>query len=226
MSNKYAEELAAEKKLIEESNPLLKIKDFKEKQENKGTRSVPFTTKKDKHNNYFNLILSTDFEDLEMEIKGLMWGKEINEETGKTELIMMRNPNHYLSEDGALTILGLIKPHLSVGVKLGIMTREEFCQLQEIIRKTVGSFVQNNLYSLGMDSESKQRNAAPLLNMILATIRQEYSRSIAGLENERSHGDIKLSGDLDFGMNDPYSFGKGGFGGGKGGGFGLKDLKN
>ena len=59
------------------------------------------------------------------------------------------------------------------------------------------SYIRNNLYNLGMNNENKQRKARPLIVMLLNRIRSVYSRSIEGVENKRSHGDIKLSGQLE-----------------------------
>jgi len=91
------------------------------------------------------------------------------------------------------------------------MTRDEFLQQQEIIRKFLHSYIMNNLYKLGMDTEEKQRKSPTLFTMMMARIRSVYSRSIAGLENRRSHGDIKLSGELDMQKEDRFK---------------LEDMKN
>jgi len=55
-----------------------------------------------------------------------------------------------------------------------------------------------------MDTEEKQRKAPTLFVMMMARIRAVYSRSIAGLENLRSHGDIKLSGEIDIQREDKF----------------------
>lgn len=220
MSNRYADELKKEKQIIEESNPLFKKFTTENQQQKDGIRSVPFTTKKDRSGNYFHMILSSDFEDLEMEIRGLRYYKDIDV-NGKEILVTRKVENHYLSEEGAEDLLLELKGHLSSDIKLGVMTRDEFLMMQDIIRKFLVSYITNNLYKLGMDTEEKQRKSPTLIVMMLSRIRAVYSRSIAGLENERSHGDIKLSGDLDFGRNDPFMYG-GNFGSMKG----LKELKN
>ena len=118
------------------------------------------------------------------------------DENGKVRFVFKRRSDHFLSEEGAEELLVKIRPHLSPDIKLGICTREEFLAEQDGIRKQLMSYIHNGLYRLGMDTEQKQRNAPPLADAILLRIRNVYSRSIAGLENERSHGDIKLSGDL------------------------------
>jgi len=195
MANKYAEELEKERKIIKSVNPFAKTTK-KKKNIPKDLRSVPFINPRDKSGNYFNLILSSDFEDLEMEIRGLRYYKEFNE-FGEESIITKRVEGHYLSEQGSEDLLLELKAHLSSDIKLGVMTRDEFLQQQEIIRKWLHSYITNNLYKLGMDTEEKQRKAPTLFVMMMARIRSVYSRSIAGAENKMSHGDIKLSGDLD-----------------------------
>lgn len=194
MGNKYTEELEKERKFIENENPFNKrTKNVNQKIE---PRSIPFVNQKEKNVNYFSLLLNSDFEDLEMEIRGLRYYKEILP-SGKENVTTRKIPNHYLSDSGADDLLLELKAHLSSDIKLGVMTRDEFIQQMEIIRKHVGSYIGNNLYKLGMDTEEKQRKAATLLTMMYARIRAVYSRSIGGAENRSSHGDIKLTGDLD-----------------------------
>jgi hypothetical protein len=84
------------------------------------------------------------------------------------------------------------------------MTRDEFLMQMEIIRKFLHSYLTNNLYKIGMDTEEKQRKAPTLFTMMMARIRSVYSRSIAGKERDSSHGDIKLTGDLDMQREDKF----------------------
>lgn len=193
-SNKYAEELRKEKNSIASSNPFAKSSPKKIIDYN-NPRSVPFVNTKENNGNYFTLILNSDFEDIEMEIRGLRYYKEI--QNNKEVIITRRIAGHYLSESGSEDLLLELKAHLSPDIKLGVMSRDEFLQQQEIIRKWLVSYVSNNLYKLGMDTEEKQRKSPTLLVMMLARIRSVYSRSIAGMENKASHGDIKITGDLD-----------------------------
>ena len=201
MVNKYADELRKEKDMIAKQNPFTGKKPVRAKKEER--RSVPYVNQKEKSHNYFSLILSSDFQELEMEIRGLRHYIEIDGNGKEIKTIKMIK-DHYLSEAGAEDLLVELKGHLSSDIKLGIMTREEFLMQQDIIRKFLVSYISNNLYKLGMDTEEKQRKASTLLVMMLARIRSVYSRSIAGLENQRSHGDIKLSGDLDGHRDDMY----------------------
>lgn len=197
MSDKYAEELDMEKKNLPNKNPFRNITNKYKNKKHIENRAVPFVSKKDKGGNYFHFILGSDFEDLEMEIRGLRYYKEIDD-FGKETLITKKLPNHYLSEEGAEDLLVELKAHLSSDIKLGIFSRDEFLMQMDIIRKFLISYIQNNLYKLGMDTEEKQRKSPTLIVMMLSRIRSVYSRSIAGVENQRSHGDIQLKGELDY----------------------------
>jgi hypothetical protein len=205
-SNKYADELEKERELVEKANPFTarKLKPVENDINAPVKKSVPFMAKRDKDSNYFHMILGSDFEDLEMEIRGLRYYKDIDERTGKETLIMRRIDNHYLSEVGADDLILELKAHLSSDIKLGRLSRKEFLMQMEIIRKFLVSYVTNNLYKLGMDTEQKQRKSPTLLVMMLSRIRSVYSRSIGGQENNLSHGDMKFSGELDYGQNDKF----------------------
>ena len=207
MGNKYAEELRREKEILKKSNPFQKLREeemnFRKSAKLKdedyfGLDKNPFYAPKTKSSNYFHLILDSDYESLELDIRGLRYAKIFDPKTQKERVVLERKENHYLSEDGAEDLLMELKGHLSSDIKLGHLTHEEFLQTQEIIRKVLILYVQENLLKLGMDTEEKQRKAIPLLVMILNRVRAVYSRSIKGVENERSHGDIKLSGELDW----------------------------
>ncbi len=202
MANKYAEELEKERELLDRSNPFNRKKTIQNKKE-KEIRSLPYVEEKDSKNNYFSLILSSDFRDLEMEIRGLRYYKEVDG-NGKEVITTKKVEGHYLSDSGADDLLLELKAHLSSDIKLGVMTRDEFLQQNDIIRKFLHSYLMNNLYKLGMDTEEKQRKAPTLFTMMMARIRSVYSRSIAGMENKRSHGDIKLSGELDMQKEDRF----------------------
>jgi len=202
MANKYAEELEKERKLLDSSNPFNNKKTIPNKKEKK-IRSLPYVEERDSKNNYFSLILSSDFKDLEMEIRGLRYYKEVDV-NGKEVITTKKVEGHYLSDSGADDLLLELKAHLSSDIKLGVMTRDEFLQQNDIIRKFLHSYLMNNLYKLGMDTEEKQRKAPTLFTMMMARIRSVYSRSIAGMENKRSHGDIKLSGELDMQKEDRF----------------------
>lgn len=194
--NKYAEELKKEQEAIGKNNPFAKKRSSKPTTE-KETGKQPYYETAEKSNSYFNLILDSDYKDMELDIRGLRYVSYRDNKTGKKVIELERRKNHYLSEEGAEDLLMELKGHLSSDIKLGLLKEQEFLMTMEIIRKTFIKYMRNNLERLGMDTEDKQRKARPLIVMILNRIRAVYSRSIAGSENKRSHGDIKLSGVLD-----------------------------
>jgi len=91
-----------------------------------------------------------------MEIRGLRYYKEVDV-NGKEVITTKKVEGHYLSDSGADDLLLELKAHLSSDIKLGVMTRDEFLQQNDIIRKFLHSYLMNNLYKLGMDTEEKQR---------------------------------------------------------------------
>jgi len=194
MQNKYTQELQAEKSIFKRG----KSYPSKTNNTNNGLDDdIPYMDSVDnKSSNYFSLLLDPSYADLEMKIRGL---KRITvKDKFGTKNVLRRIPNHYLSDEGAEDILSELISYLGSDIKLGVLTTEEFLSTMDILRKFTVSYISNNMYKLGMDTEEKQRKAPQLINMILIRIRQVLSRSIAGKENERSHGDIKLSGELDF----------------------------
>lgn len=195
--SKYAEALKAENVFKKYKPKPQVVKPVKEVE-----KDTPHYEQRKKPEDYFGRILSSDFEDIELEIRGLRLVKEYDKFTGKEKVVYKRRQEHYLSEEGAEDLLLELKGHLSSDIKLGILTQDEFLKTQDIIRKGVVSYISNNLYQLGMDTEAKQRKAPTLIIMLLNRIRSVYSRSILGKENERSHGDLKISGDLGFGDKD------------------------
>lgn len=198
MVNKYAEELEKEQKAMSASNPFNKLNEDK-KQTPKTTQKIivkkPHYEPKIKPNSYFNLILGSDYEALELDLRGLRYVSYMK--GGKKVIELERKKDHYLSENGAEDILLELKGHLSTDIKLGFLTEKEFLKTQSIISHSLIKYMRNNVERLGMDTEEKQRKARPLIIMLLNRIRAVYSQSIQGTVNKSSHGDISLSGGLD-----------------------------
>lgn len=195
MGNKYEEELKKERESIKSKNPFVK-KPIPTNQPKHESTKKPYYLEKEKSNSYFNLILDSDYEALELDIRGLRY-VSYRDAKGKEIIELERRDNHYLSVDGAEDLLIELKGHLSTDIKLGFLKEKEFLLTQEIIRKTFIKYIRKNLERLGMDTETKQRKARPLIVMILNRIRSVYSQSITGQVNKSSHGDISLSGALD-----------------------------
>ena len=201
MVNKYSDELKKEKELMVKGNPFSNKQNIKQELK-KNNIKTPYHVEKEKSNSYFNLILDSDYESLELDIKGLRY---VSYMRGGKEIVQLeRRDNHYLSEEGAEDLLMELKGHLSTDIKLGFMSRVEFFQIQEIIRKTLIKYIRKNLERLGMDTETKQRKARPLIVMVLNRIRSVYSQSIEGKTHKSSHGDISLSGALDMDRDNKY----------------------
>ena len=126
----YAEELKREKELIAKGNPFLK-QELVQPETDTGVsqmptaqnkKSYPHISKKEKSTNYFSLILTSDFEDLEMDIRGIREYKEF-EANGKVRLVFKRRENHFLSEEGAEDLLLELRTHLNPDIKLAVFTR-------------------------------------------------------------------------------------------------------
>jgi len=204
MLNKYSEALKRERRFRNPSPRRRKDKNYNPYNDYNDYNDMTFNDSGEGGNGYFSLLLEPDYAKLEMKIRGLRQFK-IKDQFGKEKIVLKKVKDHYLSEDGAEEIITLLSSYVGSDMKLGVLTTDEFLQTMDIIRKVLISYVQNNLYSLGMDTERKQRKANTLCNMILVRIRQILSRSISGTENERSHGDIKLTGELDYQKEDRFN---------------------
>lgn len=198
MSNPYADALEKESKTISDDNPFSETSTSEARNINteKPTEKKLYYEEKKKSNNYFNLILDSDYKDIELEIRGLRYISYINE-SGKKIIELENKPDHYLNEDGAEYILTKLRMHTSSDLKLGFLTEEEFKRTMGIFTRTFIRFMKENLQELGMDTEKKQRKGVILTVAIINRVRSVYSRSISGRENKRSHGDISLSGNLE-----------------------------
>ena len=194
-TNKYAVELEKERKSMISKNPFAK-KNKQVKNVDKKTTKKPYYVEREKSNSYFNLILDSDYEAIELSIRGLRY-VTYKDEQGKEVIELEERENHYLSQEGAEDLLMELKGHLSTDIKLGYLRHDEFLLTQDIIRKSLIKYIRKNLERLGMNTETKQRKARQLIVMILNRIRAVYSQSITGQVSKMSHGDISLSGGLD-----------------------------
>ena len=200
---KYTEMLEQEKLKANTKNPFSKKRMIKQQSLNENDFRTPHFSSKGKSSNYFNLILDPGFEDIEMDIRGLRKIKIVGKD-GKTRIDIERKPDHFLSEDGSEKLLIFFKSLVRPDIKLGFSTQDEFLDNMNIIYRNISRYINENLYSLGMDTEDKQRNAIMVTVMLCSNIRPVFSRSVEGKENERSHGSINLSGELDFEQEDKF----------------------
>ena len=199
---KYSEMLNQERMSAKGKNPLVKRR-IERQERIKEIKTPHFSTKKSS-SNYFNLILDSGFQDIEMDIRGLRKVK-VTDKTGKTRIELEKKPDHFLSEDGSEKLLIYFKSLVRPDIKLGFSTKEEFLDNMNIIYRNISRYINENLYALGMDTEDKQRNAIMVCVMLCSNIRPVFSRSVEGKENERSHGSINLSGELDFEKEEKFS---------------------
>lgn len=199
MKNKYTEALEKEIKAIDSKNPFAnEIKKVNiDTNNNKAMKKTAYYEERKRSSSYFNLILDSDYRDIELEIKGLRYVQFIDPITGKKVVELERKENHYLSEDGAEYVLTELKLHTNPDIKLGHMTIDDYKRTMDLIQEVFSTFMQDSMIVLGMDTEAKQRKGVLLTVAIVNRIRAVYSRSIGGTENKRSHGDISLSGNLE-----------------------------
>jgi len=211
MPNEYAEELNKEIELLKEQNPFnndsqVIITDNENKNNGKHTpEKKDFYEEKTKSKNYFSLILDSDYQDIELEIRGLRYVTYRDEKTGKKIVELEKKKNHYLSSSGAEYLLGTLRMNTATDLKLGLIKEDEFKQTMDIFTKNFIRFMKENLEVLGMDTEEKQRKGVVLTISIINRVRSVFSRSIGGAENKRSHGDIHLSGGLDMDREERFN---------------------
>lgn len=211
--NPYGEALKEEAKEIDSGNPFADIeKDNKSKQVNVGdskeNRKIiksAYYEEKQKSNNYFSLILDSDFKTIEMEIRGLRYVTYNDPKTGKKIVELERKDDHYLSQQGGEYILNYLQMNTSTDLKLGHLTEKEFKQTMDLLIKSFIRFIRQNLEKFGADTYEKQDKTVQLTIATLNRIRSVYSRSIEGQENRRSHGDITLSGNLEGDREDKFN---------------------
>lgn len=198
MQNPYSKALDEESVTIGDKNPFNDIvtDNTKEKSNTKPERKFHFEERR-KTDNYFNLILASDYRDIELEIRGLRYVSYIDTKSGKKVVELERKNDHYLNEDGAEYLLTKLRMHTSSDLKLGFLSEENFKRTMGIFTRTFIRFMKENLGELGMNTEKKQRKGVLLTVAIINRITSVYSRSIQGIENRRSHGDITLSGNLE-----------------------------
>ena len=196
MANPYAEELERQSKKIGDKNPF-NDEIVVEKNTDKELVKKFHYEERHKSNNYFNLILDSDFKDIELEILGLRYVSYVDPKTGKKVVELERKEGHYLNESGAEYLLTKLRMHTSSDLKLGFLTEENFKRTMTIFTRTFIRFMKENLQDLGMDTEKLQRKGVLLTIAIVNRVYSVYSRSIMGSENKRSHGDITLSGNLE-----------------------------
>lgn len=147
-------------------------------------------------NNYLSLLLKPDLRDLELYIRGIEFVKKTNHKTGHSKIEMKKIKDHFLNEYGINRILSELKLHTSSDIILARLEKESYHQVMHQIGTTFLRLIYKNLKLFGMDTHEKQRNARPLWLAMNNKVDAAYSRSIGGRENDISHAQITLTGDL------------------------------
>jgi hypothetical protein len=152
---------------------------------------------------HLSLILSPNFRELELLIRGLEYVKRYNPITKKEEIILRQKKDHYLNEYGINEILTQLKIYTSPEIKLGRKTIKNYYLSITQVSRTINRLIYKNLKRFGMDTQQKQRHAKPLALAIIEILDASFSRSIEGKENILSRpSDFKVEGNMDL-INDP-----------------------
>jgi len=151
-----------------------------------------------KPESFHRYILENDFRTLERQIRGLkdIWDKN------QGKYITKRKDSHCFTDEESESILRLCETHLSSGIKLSIMTREQYdiklmglyqqieTHFREIMEYKFGRFKGFNL-QLQM-----KRDAINIFSSIMFNIFANYSRAVEGRENRATHDSVKAQESL------------------------------
>lgn len=148
-------------------------------------------------NSYLSLVLSPNFQELELMIRGLEYVKRYNPLTNREEVILRKIPNHPLNEYGINTIISELKIYCSSEIKLGRKSEKAYFHSINHVSHSIIRLIYKNLKNFGMDTQVKQRNAKRFCNAIIEMLDAAYSRSIGGQENDLSRAtELKIEGNI------------------------------
>lgn len=154
-------------------------------------------------NSYLNLVLSPNFRDLELMIRGLEYVSQYNPNTGKQEVILRKIEGHPLNEYGINKILEFIKVWSSPEIKLGRKRLKDSIESAQQVGRDAKRLIYKNLKNFGMDTQVKQRSAKTYVLAIFEFAHATYSRSVEGRENDLSRAtDFQIIGNIDA-LDDP-----------------------
>jgi len=151
-----------------------------------------------KPESFHRYILENDFRTLERQIRGLkdVWDKN------EGKYVTKRKESHCFTDEEAESILRLCETHLSSGIKLSIMTKEQYdiklmglyqqieTHFREIMEYKFGRFKGFNL-QLQM-----KRDAINIFSSVMFNIFANYSRAVEGRENRATHDSVKAQESL------------------------------
>lgn len=165
--------------------------------------SVAIPYENSSSNSYLSLVLSPNFRELELMIRGLEYVKRYNQITQRDEIILRKVPDHPLNDYGINHILQELKVYASPEIKLGRKRVRDYYLSVNQVSKTITRLIYKNLKRFGMDTQEKQRNAKTFCLAIIEIVDASFSRSIEGKENDLSRAtEFKIEGSIDT-LNDP-----------------------
>jgi hypothetical protein len=152
---------------------------------------------------YLHLVLSPNFRDLELMIRGLEYVSQMNPITQKQEIILRKIENHPLNEYGINKILEFIKVWSSPEIKLGRKKTRDYYNSVRQVSQDAKRLIYKNLKNFGMDTQVKQRSAKTYVLAIIEYADASFSRSLEGRENDLSRAtEFSIQSNID-GLNDP-----------------------
>jgi len=155
------------------------------------------------HSSYLTLVLSPNFRDLELMIRGLEYVKRFNRITNKEEIIIRRIKDHPLNETGVNRIMNELRIYCSPEIKLGRKNERDYYGSVNHVCHSIVRLVYKNLKAFGMEDQHRQRSAKSFCNAIIEFVHASFSRSLEGRENDLSRAtEFRIESNID-GLNDP-----------------------
>lgn len=152
------------------------------------------------------LILSPNFRELELMIRGLEYRKRYNPVMNKEEIILAQIKDHPLNEYGINKILEFLKTYSSPEIKLGRKRLRDYYNSVQHVSRSAVRLIYKNLKNFGMSTQVKQRSAKTYCDAIIEFIDANYSRSVEGRENDNSRPtSFEVQGNVDT-ITDPNKF--------------------
>lgn len=169
--------------LPKDTDQILNNKQLQEKY-GEGEQIMPYED--NVNQSHLSTILSPNFRDLELSIRGLEYVKRWNPLTQKEEVILRKIKNHYLNDYGVNRIMSELRIYCSPEIKLGRKTERGYANSVQEASRAICDLIYQNLKSFGMDTQEKMRNFRPLCTAIIEFIDASFSRSLGGRENDAS----------------------------------------
>lgn len=162
-----------------------------------------------KPESFHRFILENDFRTLERQIRGLkdVWDKQ------QGKYITKRKDSHCFTDEESESILRLCETHLSSGIKLSIMTREQYdIKLMGLYQQIETHFREIMEYKFGrfegFDIQLQmKRDAINIFSSIMFNVFANYSRAVEGRENKATHDSVKAQESLNTPLETRQDFG-------------------